>query len=331
MQKQKKQIWKPGPKHLKHSDIQESSLRPERFKGHVLMDSDGSRFLGRSCALQLVQTKEIWTGVFVSSTFNVRKRFHVTVIADWNPWKSGRRFPATRSLRSLETWDARALCSPWAERPDCQPPESPTVTPNTYGFRLPFPPIVPRSHLSLKLQTWNCQGKGGKDFKRTAGTTTTSWHSQIAAPRVLYIIYIIYGVLEGFRSKSSKCSTRLLWPCHLVKPPYATGHNRHFQKLPVEFVDSKEILLLESTSNAGYKNITAFLTRLFEIVNPGTLRIHTFQAPSPSRGCTIELRWSWEFASKNNPFPRRSSVHWTSLDMEIWWCCDAHLVLRAWM
>ena len=111
----------------------------------------------------------------------------------------------------------------------------------------------------------------------------------------------IYGVLESFRSKSSKCSTRLLWPCHLVKPPYATGHNRHFQKLPVEFVDSKEILLLESTSNAGYKNITAFLTRLFEIVNPGTLRIHTFQAPSPSRGCTIELRWSWEFALKKQP------------------------------
>ena len=163
MQKQQIQFWKPGPKHLKHSDIQESSLRPERFKGHVLKDSDGSRFLGRSCALQLVQTKEIWTGVFVSSMFNVCKRFHVTVIADWNPWKSGRRFPATRSLRSLESWDAHALCSPWAERPDCQPAgwHPQTVTPNTYGFHQPFPPIVPpvgplpeAPNLKLPRQRW---------------------------------------------------------------------------------------------------------------------------------------------------------------------------------
>lgn len=159
-------------------------------------------------------------------------------------------------------------------------PVSPTIPPHCP----PVGPLPEAPNLKLPRQRWQGFKQKHVGQRRPAGI------AKLQHPRVLYIYIYICGVLEGFRSKSSKCSTRLLWPCHLVKPPYATGHNRHFQKLPVEFVDSKEILLLESTSNAGYKNITAFLTRLFEIVNPGTLRIHTFQAPSPSRGCTIELR-----------------------------------------
>ena len=90
MQKQKFQIWKPCPRHLKHSDIQESSLRPERFKGHVLTDYDGSRFLGVSCPLSLSK-----------------------------PNRSEQEF--SFQACSMYAWDARALCSPWAERPDCQP------------------------------------------------------------------------------------------------------------------------------------------------------------------------------------------------------------------